>query len=589
MGLLPTLDTEYTEREVTDVFRGYNHQLKIGDGEFFDMENLTSAYYPLLANRHKRGIVRTFDDPGGIIAKDALAWVDGGTLYYNGEATPVTGMAPGEKLLVSMGAYIIIFPDKRFYNTIDPTDYGSMESTYTSTGVVKYRMCKMDGTEYSTPTVSPTEPVSPQNGDLWVDTSQDVHVLRQYSSAADEWTAIPTVYTKITFISEGELPGLFGEYDGVTISGAEPDVNGDKVIYKIGGDSGTLDYMIVVGLLEQAVDQTTGVLKIERKVPDLDYVIECQNRLWGCRYGDGLNELYCCALGDFKNWRQYMGLSTDSWTASVGANGEWTGAVNYLGYPTFFKEDRLYRISISAGGAHSVSETVCRGVQKGSSRSLVVVNETLLYKTRGEVCAYQGSFPESISDALGDVVYHDAVAGAVGDRYYISMLDADDKPALFVFDLKRGLWMKEDDLRVVQFERMGDELYAVTEKHRLLAMNGSDGTLEPFVSWAAETGIMYYQYPDRKYVSRFNCRLQMEEGAELTFYIQYDSDGEWVRQGNVRFKGTTTYTLPIRPRRCDHLQIRLEGKGELRLFSIARVLSLGSDVYPHWGGRYDTI
>ena len=32
MPLLPTLDYEYTDREVTDTFAGYNHKLKIGGG-----------------------------------------------------------------------------------------------------------------------------------------------------------------------------------------------------------------------------------------------------------------------------------------------------------------------------------------------------------------------------------------------------------------------------------------------------------------------------------------------------------------------------------------------------------------------------
>ena len=138
MGLLPTLGWEYSEREVTDTFAGYNRNLKIGDGEFFHTENLTSAYYPLLANRKKRGRVSVLTAPGGLLAKEKLAWVDNGTLYYDGTATPVTGLGGGEKQLVSMGAYIVIFPDKVFYNTADPADHGSLEATYTSTGAVAY-------------------------------------------------------------------------------------------------------------------------------------------------------------------------------------------------------------------------------------------------------------------------------------------------------------------------------------------------------------------------------------------------------------------------------------------------------------------
>ena len=73
MPQLPTLDYEYTDREVTDTFAGYNHKLKIGAGEFYDTENLTSAYYPLLAERKKRGLVKQLTAPGGLLGKEELA------------------------------------------------------------------------------------------------------------------------------------------------------------------------------------------------------------------------------------------------------------------------------------------------------------------------------------------------------------------------------------------------------------------------------------------------------------------------------------------------------------------------------------
>ena len=583
MALLPTLSNEYSEREVTDTFRGYRHQLKTDEGEFYDMRNLSSESYPLLANRRRRGRVCSLQSPGGLLAKDKLAWVENGTLYFDGTATALTGLSAGKKQLVSMGATIVVFPDKKYYNTADPTDRGSLGALYTSAGAVEYTLCRADGTAYQQPTVSDTAPEEPDNAALWIDTSQQTHVLRQWSAALSEWNEITTVYTKLRFLSEGELPGLFSAYDGVSISGAAPDgVNGDKVIYAVGGGSGVLDYIVVVGLLEQAATQTEGSVRIERSVPELDYVIECQNRLWGCRYGTqngkSVNELYCCALGDFKNWRQYMGLSTDSWTASVGSDGPWTGAVNYLGCPMFFKENRIHRVTVSAAGAHAVSETVCRGVQAGSAGSLQVVNETLFYKSRSDVCVYQGGFPQSISEALGPELFADAAAGAAGERYYLSMRGENGGWRLFVYDIRHGLWMREDELHAEAFARLGDELYALTADGELLALLGSAGEREPFVAWEAETGMLSWQHPDRKYVSRFNLRLYMEEGAEVSVYLMYDSDGVWVRQGRIRMKGTRTVTLPVRPRRCDHLRMKLVGKGEVRLYSIAKILTYGSDV-----------
>lgn len=582
MPTFPTLGTTARYRDVTDTFRGYNHVLRTGSGEFYDMKNLTNQFYPMLSCRAPRGTVSSLTAPGGLIAKESLGYVDGGTLYYNGAATAVTGLTAGDKQLVSMGAYICIFPDKVYYNTADPADRGSMEAAYSSTGAVSYALCKLDGTEYQRPAVSSTPPAEPESMQLWIDSSGQESVLKQWNTETETWVEIPTVYTRLGFVSQGELPGLFKEGDGVTIGGAEAeDVNGDKVIYAVGGHSGAPDYIVVSGLLPQALTQTSGSVSISRSVPDMDYVCECQNRLWGCRYGnDGetnINEVYCCALGDFKNWRRYQGVSADSWTASVGSDGPWTGAVNYLGSPMFFKENAIHTVSVSPYGAHKLQETVCRGVQNGSGRSLVVVNETLFYRSRSDVCAFQGGFPVSVSQALGDELYSDAAAGALGDRYYIAMTDSGGRRQLFVYDIAKGMWAKEDQLNARCFARLGDELYCMTDG-ALLTMRGTEGEQESFVEWMAESGMLYYQYPDKKYVSRFNLRINMQEGAQMDIFIQYDSTGVWERKGRVKLSGTGTVTVPVCPRRCDHMQLRLEGKGRFKLFSIAKVLEMGSDM-----------
>ena len=52
----PKLKEIPTSRELVDVFKGYNHNLRIGDGEFYDMTNLSSDNYPVLSPRKQRGI-----------------------------------------------------------------------------------------------------------------------------------------------------------------------------------------------------------------------------------------------------------------------------------------------------------------------------------------------------------------------------------------------------------------------------------------------------------------------------------------------------------------------------------------------------
>ena len=581
MPYLPTLQPTSQSRDITELFQGYNHNYRIGPGEFYYSKNLTNDYYPLLSTRRKRSVAAQLTNGQGMIEKDALAYVDNGTLYFNGSATNVTGLSSGDKQLVGFGAYICIFPDKVYFNTENDADYGSMELSYENvqsgnTGSITYEACYSDGTLIGTRSTSDTEPSDPVNGQIWVDTGSGT--FYEYSSVQMQWVEILTVYTKITFSTQGQLD--VNDYDGVTIDGAPyADLNGEKIIYAHGGAAGSEnDWIVVVGILEDDIT-IAGRITIQRKVPDMDYVCECQNRLWGCFYGnDGtqnLNEIYCSALGDFKNWRQYMGVSTDSWTASVGSDGVWTGAINYLGYPTFFKENVIHRVAISNTGAHQLLETDCRGVQAGSWKSLQIVGETLYYKSRSDICAYQGGFPQGISEALGDDKYYNAVAGSFGSKYYISMKDVDDNWHLMVYDTTKNLWIREDDLQAKCFAAVDDELYCITVGEDLVGLNGTDGTLEDDFEWIAETGILYYQYPDMKYVNRYNFRLKCT--GTITLYIEYDSSGTWIESGSISSTGTDTVTIPVRPRRCDHMRIRLVGTGDVKLYSIARILEIGSD------------
>ena len=590
MAYYPKLNTRGTSRVVVDNFRGYNHNLRIRDGEFFETKNLTTQFYPMLANRKKRGrLSRSFTKLQAIIAKDALYWVDNGTLYANGYATGLTGLQTArETQLVSMGAYICIFPDKKYINTQDLTDYGSMGAEWSYTGAVTYTMCHQDGTYYTDVHKGSEAPENPTNGTIWIDITDDT--VKEYSLYTETWTVVETVYTRMDFLTMGQLSTAFKEYDGVNVSGAYfEDLNGSKIIYAVGGDPVTsYDYLVLIGIQEEQFTDTGASISVSRKVPDMDFVCEAQNRLWGCFYGnDGtqnINEVYCCALGDFRNWEQYLGISTDSWRASRGSDGPWTGCVNYFGTPTFFKENVIHPISVSSVGAHQIGDIPARGVQQGSHKSLAVVGETLYYKSRTGVVAYQGGMPADVSQALGEEKYYNAAAGVFGTRYYISMQDAFNAWHFFCFDSGKGLWMHEDELHAEGFAQVGDELYALVN-NGITAINGTDGDLEGDFEWSCTTGLLAYEQNIKghgaqpvRYISRYNIRVNMERNTGFQMFIEYDSSGIWNFAGDFHLPTTGTVTIPVRPRRCDHMRLMFVGRGDFRMYSIARVLERGSDV-----------
>ena len=523
------------------------------------------------------------DNITGILSKDALAWVEGTKLYYSGkEVDGITlsddpDMLP--KQMVSMGAYLCVFPDNVYVNTQYLPDCGKMGAEFTTVegGSISYTLSKADGTAYES--VAEVKPSMPANGDLWLDTSGSVHVLKQWSETTNMWVDIPTVYVKISATGIGKN---FRQYDGVSIydmAGTDQikALNGDTVIQGVGDD-----YIIIVGIIDRAYTQTTGQVTVKRKIPKLDYVCESGNRLWGCFYGmhEGkvINQIFASKLGDFKNWNCFMGLASDSYAASVGTDGAFTGAITYLGYPTFFKENYVHKVYGSMPSSYQIQTTQLRGVQKGSAKSLAILNEVLYYKSATDICAFDGSLPAGISRQLGGVMYKNAVAGASGGKYMISMQDNDDNWHMFSYDPGRGLWHREDSTHAAGFTHWGQELFYIdADRNRIMAAFGTEGTQEENVAWFAESGMIGYEMPDRKYVSRFNFRMKLEKGASVSLAIEYNSDGVWHDQGTVTGKGTDAFVYPVIPRRCDHFRIRLSGQGSVRIYSMAKILEQGSD------------
>ena len=576
---LPVLNKIATSRSTVDAFLGYNHNLRIGDNEFYDMKNLTSTYYPVLSPRGKRGTYVTAVNPLGMIEKDALCYVDGSKFVIN-EYPIEMELNDEPKQLISMGAYVIIMPDKKYINTLDHTDKGDIEAKFTTTNDVTFSLCKADGADYEN--IASVEPTDPKNLDLWIDTSSTPHALKQYSESSATWVTVPTTYIKI---SSPGIGASFKQYDGITISGIKAEslqnLNANMAIW-----ARDEDYIVVIGLLDAVTMQTVadGAITIERKMPLMDFVIESENRLWGCRYGaasngEVVNEIYASKLGDFKNWNCFMSLSTDSYVASCGTDGQFTGAITHLGYPLFFKENCVHKVYGNYPANFQIQTTTCRGVQKGSSKSLAIVNETLFYKSRNAVCAYDGSLPTELSPVFGDVFYSDAVACGHGNKYYISMKDASNEYHLFVYDTSKGLWHKEDNLAVNHFCSCRNELYYIPQGSTDIKTMFGSGTAEDGpIKWMAESGDIGMYTPDKKYISRLNVRMSLNVGTRVYFYAQYDSSGNWELLCTLNGTSLRSFAVPLKPKRCDHFRLKIEGEGEAKIFSIVKTLEQGSDV-----------
>lgn len=214
--LLPYLSqVQNTSKKYSILFRGLNYGTATQDGEFAQTYNLSSDQYPCITQRAQRIKENQYTSPTTIHAKGDLLVIDGTMVLYGGvEKGTVT---EGKKQTATIGNYIVIFPDKVYYNVSTDT-FGSMEEVY-----------KAKGLEFTESTITTTG-----------------------------------------------TDFKFREGDSVTISGCSANGNNKEAIIRdVAGKVLTFDD----NAFTKATENTE--VTIVRSVPDLDFICESNYRLWG--------------------------------------------------------------------------------------------------------------------------------------------------------------------------------------------------------------------------------------------------------------------------------------------------------------------
>lgn len=515
-------------------FAGLNHNLWAGEGDLWDMKNLTSDHSPLLASRRPRMKYRTLTAPGGLFGWEGLCWVDGDGFYYKGERKGT--VTAGKKRFAALGAYVVILPDKAYYN-VDTEEFGSMESEWTG------------------------ESLTFTNGLLYEEAAE----ANTLQCEGVDWSA------------------YFRPGDAVTISGctAHPENNKTPIIREIDGDKLYFyEYVFTLDGDEAVTPYTEeGALSIKRSVPDLLYLCENENRLWGCDH----RTIYASKPGDIFNWNVFDGLDSDSYYVDTGSEGTFTGCVQYLGYPVFFKERHIYKVYGSIPSNFQLMGSATLGVAEGSADSLAVAGETLFYLSPTGVVAYSGGIPQPVDEAFGEERHKNAVGGSDGEKYYFSAEIVGGGTTFCVYDTRKGVWHREDDTRAVAFAGVND-LYYLNEQGELWLTGDikdppAEAEKEAPVEWWAEFGDFAEEDPNKKGVSKIQIRLELDEGAEAEVFVRFDTDGEWIRAGHRLEAGPKrSYYLPITPRRGDHYRVKIKGVGGCRVYSLTRNFYEGSEL-----------
>ena len=597
-------------RSLLRAFGGLNETYGCTEAEYSTGLNFSARDFPALSTRMPRRKLQELTGLNGIYHLNGLLTVCGRDLVYTPDEDPdrpvrvKNAVADSRKTMVGIGTRVLIFPDKIAFDTADGTA-ASLGALWEAGEIsVTFAPCDAEGKTYEGTAKGTQEPEEPADGQRFLKIADPEKpyaagsTLEEYSEASGSWTPIPLEYCLVT--AEG-IGTDFRVWDTVTLTGTGAEeagqweeLDGDRIVYdaaenrlRLRADPGGGKFYgklirngssaVWVSLDEEERQEMvlTEAVRVERRVPDLEFLTECDNRVWGCSSRE--NVIYACKLGDPTNWFSYRGIAADSYAVTVGSDGPFTGAATCMGYALFFKENTLHKLYGSRPSDFQLSSLRCRGVARNAARSLCVLNETLYYLSPDGVMAWDGSIPAKVSAALDAGRLSNvkaAVGGALDGRYYLHIA-REDRVRLLVYDTERGLW-HEEDVCSCEMASTGGQLYLwdgsalwAADPGRKAAGESGAGT-EQEVPFELVTGDLGMDSPEERYLTRLTLRLDAACRSRLVVEMSYDG-GPWEEAAARTLEGPRRcLDLPLVPRRCGSLRLRLRGSGQITLRSLAK-------------------
>lgn len=392
------------------------------------------------------------------------------------------------------------------------------------------------------------------------------------------------------------------------------DLNGDQTVHRINivsGDNGHKgEYLIFIikGINKWAktydtaqnyssytkfINQENGIksnidIKIKTNLyNNLDFIVSEGNRLYAC--SSEKHEIYASKLGDASIWQQFSGISTDSYAATVGSAGDFTGATVFNNVPMFFKENCIHKINGNTPSSFNISYDYFDGIKKGCSRSISRVGNYLVYYSKRGFVYYTGSQPEKIDDNLSDLIFKNVEAGTKENHYIAQVTDNNDNNYVLDFDMDKGIWYKHKPFNAFlhKLTNISADLYGFIYNTDLIPsiagigrnLNSMKNVIdEDDIDYYAESGIIGRDTMEHKYISRLLFKFHLDFGASINIYLKYDYNDEWEMvycNSNAEDK-PSVFTIPIIPKRHEHLRYKIEGTGNVILYGIEYDIAEGS-------------
>jgi len=542
---------------------GINKRGNARKGALYGAKDMSSRAFPYICPRARRATVRELSSPNGLYGDDTLAYVDGGRLYYGGLEVSGLTLSDGDKDILKLGKYLLIFPDEVYFNTADEDDFGAMSVGFTARNG---RVCCVDAelNEISYAVVT-KEPDGAAVGD-WCAIQGSDGALRLKRFDGYVWNEAETLLK----LSASGIGASFRDGDTVECNGLDGISTGFRIVKK------SLDALYFEGTVSAPV--SLGAFGVSRTVPIFDYQTVSGGRLYGVRRGrDKSGSLVSRIYASAENDPLIFSALGGGAMMDIDISGAFTGICDYLGSAVAFSESDIVETRIKNG---ALIGTVIKGygLESGAERSAVSAGGALYYKSSVGVCVYDGSYPERISERLGDDVSlaeHGSPAIFASGKYYIKLSDSELGSAIYVYDTENKLWLRETDPGVKRFAKRRENAYALLENGELILLDSEQADeneltycsgsgypiIEDEFEWSLETAEIGSDNLKSVCPVRLTLRLVKSEGSEVKIGVIYD--GQDVCGETVVYRETFgAVSVPIPLKRADTFRLRISGSGE---------------------------
>lgn len=559
-------DTPSSRIRSATAFGGINRANGTPLGEWDKLNGFDLTAYPALRTcpPYARNSLPT-GITGYTFRNGSIVYTVSDGIYINGAKTEISGLSSGEKTLVNIGAYIVILPDWKRVNIASyPIEVDSGGDENDIVGTV---------TEKNSNKTQPTVAIykrwymeTPYGDDMTQ--SKKISRLHRGDSMYLIWTDADG--NRQTRDIRVKNTSIFTKNSGRLYFRVEFDVSKLSTSYFYMADEQS------DGSTSEKVYQNVTLTR--SAIPDMDYVIEYNNRLWGCSSAN--HEIYCSKLGDPFQWGDYSGISTDSWSTTIGTDGDFTGVCVYNGCVLFFKEDCVHSVYGTKASNFTVTTYTVRGVQKGSSKSLCISEGLLYYKAPEGIFCFNGSASSRADMKLSCDITQTA-CGTADDRYIVMLMS--DGTAYY-YDKLHSVWYTRYLADAISAHNIGGKLYAVTMSDdgtmEQVLLTGADSmalrdgktTFEAVTGELCRGELMSTSSYTRKVMHTVIKKLTMSleewhqkgvSAVNFALAVQYDG-GDWLTvysyDGTEETSDGNVVTLvPIIPMRCQRLRIKISG------------------------------